>query len=53
MKMSRVYEEMKTALEIFGLRFHQMDLVDIEIRGDWLYFTYEDNACAVRVNPRR
>ena len=49
MKMSRVYEEMKKAIEIFGLRFHQMDLIETRIQGNWLYFEFEDNLFAVQI----
>lgn len=51
MKMSRVYEEMKKAIEIFGLRFHQMDLIETRIQGNWLYFEFEDNLFAVQIIP--
>jgi len=38
--MSELYQEMKDALDYLGLRFHQMDQVEVTLRGHCIVFSY-------------
>lgn len=40
MTMEELYQQMKSALDFFGLRFHAMDKVEVIIQGDFVIFKY-------------
>ena len=49
MNMEELYDDMKRALKIFGLRFSEMDKVTVYKQGGFLYFTDGNAIYGVRL----
>lgn len=49
MNMEELYDDMKRALKIFGLRFSEMDKVTVYRLDGFLYFTNGDAIYGVRL----
>ena len=49
MNAQQLYDEIKDALDYFGLRFHEMHLMEFETLLDGVRFTYENRALFVPV----
>ena len=49
MNMEELYDDMKRALKIFGLRFSEMDKVTVYKQGSFLYFTDGNAIYGVRL----
>lgn len=47
MIMKNLYEEMKDALDFFGLNFKDMDKVQVSLADDGLCFTYNDRIIVI------
>ncbi len=48
MNMQQVYDQMKFALNYFGLRFSEMDKVNVEIKENSVIFTYDIHTIILR-----
>ena len=50
MKCSELYEEMKEALNFFGLRFHEMDQMEIDAYDGYVIFRHGKRSITVTVS---
>jgi hypothetical protein len=50
MNAQEFYEKMKDALRFFGLRFGDMNLVSMELEGDYVLFHFAGESCKFKVN---
>lgn len=49
MNAEQLYQEMKDALDYFGLSFHSKDHVVVTIEGNKLIFSYNNRSVAVTI----
>jgi len=49
MKCSELYEEMKEAPKFFGLRFHEMDQMEIDAHEGYVIFRYGKRSISVNL----
>jgi len=47
MTVDEMYQDMKRALDFFGLRFHEMASVSVYIAGDKLVYAYNGETISV------
>lgn len=50
MNAAELYQEIKDALATFGLRFNEMDKVEVALNDDAITFSYANKSVVVRTD---